>query len=290
MKTFLIVVSLLMNGLALAQSNWPLINYDAYNSKWAKSETKLKPPLKLVKAFGEADGAIAYFNGVVYSGYSDTPNRVVAYSLDTEQELWRFAIPGSRAGMGFSPAVSDSILLIGAQVSDSLYALNRFTGKVVWRLETFGLYARNACITDDRVYILGNRLYCLDLKSGREIWRFIVGGQTSPAVDGEHVYIGGRVIDKKTGLEVYSFSMNGMDPIVLDDNLFYFTARDSLCAVEKKIWKKKWAAPIPQGLWNNLYGGCTAVTDKTVTFVLWANWPAPAAIYTLNKENGQELW
>ncbi len=288
MKRYLLF--LVIWGACFAQTNWPLLNNDACNSNWARDEKVLSPPLKLANEFGIASDALSYYGGIIYSGVANTPNEVHAYSIATGQELWEFMVPNSGGSVGFCPAVSDSIVLVTGQGCDTLYALNRFNGALKWKKMMGRLYGRNACISGDQVFILSSQLYCLELKTGAEIWTFPLSGQASPIVDADYVFVLGRVINRKTRQEERSFPVLRDNSIALDEDNFYYGTGDSIIAVDKKTWSNKWRAKIPYGEWPEFHGSAMAITDQTLTFVMWKNLSNWAEIYTLNKENGVEMW
>lgn len=89
-----------------------------------------------------------------------------------------------------TPAVTDRLVLFGSE-DGHVYALDRETGKQVWRRHVGGPVG-SPVVALDKVFVgaLGT-LYSLALDTGQELWKYEVSdGITSPALVGDMVIVG----------------------------------------------------------------------------------------------------
>lgn len=107
---------------------------------------------------------------VVYFGSFDQ----CAYALDTNGKfLWRFetndAIP-----IGTNLAAKNDTLYFGSR-DNNLYAVK--DGNLVWKFKTNNMIFSKPIIEDGRVYFCSSdgNLYVADVKTGKELWRFVAG-------------------------------------------------------------------------------------------------------------------
>jgi outer membrane protein assembly factor BamB len=153
-------------------------------------------------------------------------------SGDALVQLWRVPLGPSYSG----PIVAGAVVYTTEtrdKESESVYAIERATGRQRWRAEwkgamtvpffaaANGSWIRSTPAYDgERLYVAGMRdvLVCLDAKTGAEVWRkdFVAELQTplpdfgfvcSPLVDGDAVYVqaGASVakLDKKNGAIIW---------------------------------------------------------------------------------------
>lgn len=122
------------------------------------------------------------------------------------------------------PVVSEEYLYIGDE--KRLYCFNALTGDKKWMFEStehhslpYGvdLYSSPA-VTNGYVYVgmTDYKVYCLDSKTGEELWNFPTGGivTSSPAISGGYVYVGSAdnkvyCLNAQTGYKVWDFSTRG---------------------------------------------------------------------------------
>jgi len=136
---------------------------------------------------------------------------VVALHRTTGAELWRYVGPGAHNDATQAPRVAGRFLLIAnvyAQGSDSgsFFALDRFTGDVVWRVTTGGIGPGEAPRERDGIVYVGagdTRVYAVDLVSGVQRWSRMTGGSVD-AVElcGRALLVNNlelRVLDPATG-------------------------------------------------------------------------------------------
>jgi outer membrane protein assembly factor BamB len=117
----------------------------------------------------------------------------------TPAVVWTFE-PPERGAILSSPCVTETRVFIAAVhdvgfiTSGAVYALDRATGKKVWRFDNGGemLHTYSSpCLADGRLYIgegmhanFACKLYCLDAATGRKLWHFQAAGhiESSPCV------------------------------------------------------------------------------------------------------------
>lgn len=154
------------------------------------------------------------------------------------EERWRIALGPSYSG----PVLAGNIILVTEtrdKETEHVRALDRMTGRELWQASWEGAMkvpffaASNGswiratpCIDGDRVYVAGMRdvLVCLDLATGREVWRvnFVeavksplpaFGFVSSPLVVGDYVFVqaaaGFVKLEKATGNIVWRVLEDG---------------------------------------------------------------------------------
>jgi outer membrane protein assembly factor BamB len=136
-------------------------------------------------------------DGLLYFGtYLAT---VIAVDWAKQETVWTY-----EAGRDFpfqsSAAVTDEVVVAGAR-DKHVHAIDRKTGKGVWKFPTRSRVDSSPVIAGDRVYVGSSdrNLYCLDLKTGKEVWTRNIGHPVtaSPAVGEGVLVIGGDGNDAK---------------------------------------------------------------------------------------------
>jgi len=93
-----------------------------------------------------------------------------------------------------SVAIKDSIVVTGTSDGAFINALNLFTGREIWRLQTQAPVWASPIINNNVAICPGNDgvVYGIDLFNGKELWRYSVGEKyfSSPVIDGNKLYIG----------------------------------------------------------------------------------------------------
>jgi outer membrane protein assembly factor BamB len=121
----------------------------------------------------------AYADGRVFIGegyHTDKDSKLFAIDAATGKKLWEFQTSSHTES---SPAVGEGKVVCGAG-DDGVYCLDAATGQKLWQyVIPGGLHVdSNPLIFQGRVYggsgtsekSHNNRLFCLDLKSGQEVW------------------------------------------------------------------------------------------------------------------------
>ena len=299
MKRFHLILIMLLLSISsvFAQYDWPMVNGGPQRRSWAEHETALAPPFQYTYSFLDCPGVcnISCKDNMAYFGMSTTPNTVKSYKLVSMDSVWSFQVPGSTSAIDFTPAVGGSLVLAGGQNGLGLFALNALTGMPTWSRPIGSLYNRHPVIDGNRVFVQRDSTYCLDLATGNTIWAVPVSTQSTPTIDGSHVYICGpattSALDKLTGQEVWSITGTGNNALAVDENYLYCDRSGNLSACNKNDGTIVWNYPIPGGIGlPNLDGDAIAVSDKYVCAVLWSNQNQKAELFTLNKQTGAFVW
>jgi serine/threonine protein kinase/outer membrane protein assembly factor BamB len=129
---------------------------------------------------------------------------------------WTFETGSSLASR---PAVADGVLVIGANVNDTVYGLDTATGLEVWRYKTGDSVVANPVIVDDVVYIGSHdgSMYALDFDNGEPIWEQAVDSEvTGGALATENAVVFGTdsgevwALDRTDGEPIWTFETGGM--------------------------------------------------------------------------------
>ncbi|MCE5272844.1 PQQ-binding-like beta-propeller repeat protein [bacterium] len=217
--------------------------------------------------------------GVLFAGCDDSC--LYAVEAASGRGVWKFR---SLAPVRSTPAVSEGVVCFTGG-DGSFYALRASDGDTFWEFATrgenhyssgglFGLAGRDTVLTDPwdffdsspaiwqgKVYFGSGdgSLYCLELATGREVWRFPTCDvvHSSPALAEGRVFVGGYdtnfyALDAETGRELWRFS-TGADPKgnlmrgnqgspAAGGGAVYFGSRDGhLYALEAASGKQLWA-------------------------------------------------
>jgi outer membrane protein assembly factor BamB len=119
--------------------------------------------------------------------------KVVCFSTDGKTQIWEYDDVENGATVFGSPAVSEGIVVIGAQ-DKKVHALDAATGARKWVFATRGDVDSSPAISGGRVFVgsKDKKLYVLDLKTGKSLYEFPAGRPitASPAIGEGVVVIG----------------------------------------------------------------------------------------------------
>jgi len=146
--------------------------------------------------------APAYYNGVIYFiGNDNERNKEdFIYAMDAKEGkvLWKYLICQNEELS--SPVIYDGILYIGT--FNDIIAIDINTQKEVWRytLKMESIYGYNASRAGDpllysnKLYIASKsgRIFCLDPKTGKEIWIQKIDGSNGVFIDNNIIYSLGK--------------------------------------------------------------------------------------------------
>jgi len=132
---------------------------------------------------------------------------------------WSFAAP--RPKLDFAVAKSTPVLfedrVIFGTDGGTLWGVERLTGRIEWQMsipdKTGKGIVSSPALHEGRVYVGGydGTLYCLDARTGKRIWAnpccSWIG--SSPAIDGDRLYIGLEYADSVKGGAVAAFDLDG---------------------------------------------------------------------------------
>jgi len=218
--------------------------------------------------FGSLDGSVY---GVPIPEDAPTPLRIrqadgfriSAEHEETEAELavdsagdesgapsvrWRRRLDGP---VGRAPAIDDTTVFVGA--GHALLALDRATGREIWRARFSGEASTRPVLTDGLV-LVGSRddaLYALDAATGAERWRFATGGDivASATIHDRTVFFGSRdgflyALDSDDGRERWRRQLDVIHstPTSAGDALFVATRGDRVRGLSLADGDELWVA------------------------------------------------
>ncbi len=199
-------------------------------------------------------------------------------------------IPGFQS----SPTVTGDLVLIGDE-DGVFHAVDRATGKLRWKYETFAEIISSAAVVGEKI-IFGSydaTLYCLNAADGKEIWKFETADRIngSPAVSGNITFVTGcdthlRAINIETGKEEFDMPLERFliaSPAVRDGMLYVGSHESEFLAIEiakqEIVWQfKNERSELP-------IHSSAAVTDEVVVFG-----GQDKQLHCLDRKTGEEKW
>lgn len=198
------------------------------------------------KTAGIVRSTPAVKDGVVYAG--STEGILYALGAADGKELWKFMIAGNamkNEDFGFdrraiisSPVIAGDKILAGGR-DGFLYAVNKQTGKEVWRVDHQVSWVISSVAVKDSIVVTGTSdgrfVQAVSLNTGKEIWKYRTKNivWSSPLIVNNQVYIGSHeaqlfCFDLHTGKRLNSFQTGGIifTAPVVQDSLLYFGCDD----------------------------------------------------------------
>lgn len=195
-----------------------------------------------------------------------------------------------------TPAVSGQRIFVGSYTPPAVQALDRRTGRRLWRLNAGGPVESSPVVVGGLVYATSKdrRVYAIDERTGRVRWAFRTGGEVkdSPSVVGGRVYVGNYAaqvfaLDAKTGRVHWQKSYGGVlgDRIyssvpIVGRTAYFATVRGNIYAVDSRDGSTRWQASIPGYVYS------TPAISKGRLFL--GNYPG--SIYAFDARTGRRLW
>ena len=161
--------------------------------------------------------------------------RVYAFDYNDYKNLFEVDLPLSTYGeVKSSPVFHDGLLYVSTRSANEkgeMYAINAYTGEIIWRSGNVGNFTSTPAISDQYIFIGSEEgtFYCIQRSDGKVKWKYstknkIIG---SPAITGEYVIIGGNdgyvyAFQQDTGEVRYSQSLGNeiiTSPIISDHKL-----------------------------------------------------------------------
>ena len=248
---------------------------------------------------------------VVYFGSND--HHLYAVNSRTGQQLWRFDAGG---WVMTPPAIADGVVYVGSgcagdvicidgpNQTNQLVALDRQTGRELWRFPTaMGVWSSPAVV--EGVVYFGSYdgfLYAVNRESGQEVWRFRAENSivSSPAVGDDILYFGSGcfqctlfsqekantflyAVDRQTGQELWRFQADGYvesTPAVVDGVVYFGSNDRTLYAVDSRSGQVKWQL--------KTFGRITSSPAVTHDRVYVTN--HDRNLYAIDRQTGQEVW
>ncbi len=197
---------------------------------------------------GAIKASPSYHDGRVY--VADYQSSMFCADAASGQLLWRTNTskvqPFGEGGFYSSPAVAFGHVY-AARDDGTIYAFDEKTGKVDWFLPTHNFIYGSPAVarvpgTPPSVYIGGydEHLYALDAISGKQRWRFDVGGPVpgTSTVIGHTVYTSSFKtramigVDARSGKKTFSLRQAGYTPVVSDGRHLFAVGYYELIGLE----------------------------------------------------------
>ena len=305
-------------------NDWPMFMAGPQHRGQVDPDAKL--PLQEPRLAWRFDVHAAVSASPVVSGHQlfigAENGNLYAINLQTHQLQWLFH---ARGGIASTPAVANGLVVFLAR-DGGLHALDAASGAVAWTFRTQGealfaahgmfgqplgpepvpdpwdLYLSSPLIHDGKVYVGSSdqRVYALDLRSGKLAWVFKTGGMvhSSPALAGANIVVGswdGAVyaLDAASGAEKWRYQTQGeqkhsimfgiqASPSV-DSDTVYIGSRDGyFYALDAASGKRKWRYDA-RGAW---VVGTAAIDEENV----YVGTSDSGLLLALDKRSGAEKY
>lgn len=184
----------------------------------------------------------------------------------TGQLVWRY---NASASVTASPLVTDSGLVIVGSCDSYIYALDRYTGKLVWKIATGGPVLASASKVGHRIpagvddtgkptsrsagVLVGSsdgKLYAIEEVAGQVIWTFTSDGPitAAPVLYGDRLYLTNRsgslyALQPATGRQLWTQRIAGSishSPAVDDQRVYVGTTEGGVFALDNTTGKMIW--------------------------------------------------
>ena len=147
--------------------------------------------------------------------YASHQNFVRAIDLKSQSVAWKT----ENFRTNTSPSVGESSVYFAFNLTGSVYAVDRETGREKWRAQLADMLAISTpSIGQENIFVSGRDgfLYSINKNTGQLAWKFNTGSSisTSPIITKNTVYVGNSdgkfvAIEIETGEEIWSFETNG---------------------------------------------------------------------------------
>jgi outer membrane protein assembly factor BamB len=300
MMVLLFIATACTMHTAVAQ-DWPMVNGNKERTSYVDN-TQFQPPLRVTGpgALNSANiNPFAFYDGVLYGARSGEPNYTVAVDAATGNVLWSFEMPGTRAAMNHVPAVSEDLVLCGAQNCKSLYALDRHSGVEQWSLPVVSLSARHTLIDGDRAYVMTDTLFCIELSTGTVLWTYDIAttGAGTPSVDDKAVYANvGRflfAVDKVNGSELWRVASKDRSyaQVIAGSDTLYASNQKAVRAINRDDGSIIWETDLPEiNVVAELVVGRMALAPDLICHAAWSDTTGVAALIALERSTGAVRW
>ena len=237
--------------LAPGKKSWSSFRHDLNQSGVASSEL----PAKLEKLWEVSLGDQILATAAIVGDFVYVPclsGELVCLKRSNGEKVWAYKsvekVEANSFAPGFksSPTVTSDAIYLGDE-EGVFHAIDRKSGKGLWKFETQGEIYSSAAVTEGRILFgsYDNNLYCLDME-GKLAWKFGTQGYVhcAPAVVDGVTFIAGcdehlRTIDIMTGEERAALKLETYliaSPAVIGDILYVGTYASEVVAVD---WRKQ---------------------------------------------------
>lgn len=265
---------------------------------------------------GAVETSPSVVNGIVYVGSDDG----CVYALDAANGtlIWNYSTGGP---VQSSPAVVGGVVYIGGYHSHAVFALNAYTGALVWSSPTDSIYPNeisSTAVANGLVYVdicnngYGGELDSFNASTGNLVWKYAPGNAwlpSSPAVYGGEVYIGTSqevvALDATSGEPSWSYFVLSNGPSSYGGSPIYFgysslSISDGLLYIgTNNQTVEAWNASTGAFVWSgNIKGAVDFSTIAAANGAVYAStsWGGtigtlqPPGVTALNAKSGALLW
>ena len=279
-----------------AQNDWPMYNGNSGRTSYVRSPGHVSIGGGFIPhGFPvESCGAISISGPTVFIASLDrTPNIVASYSGDGQRH-WLFEVTGSLSGMNFTAPIFENLVYAGGQRGLGLFALHRSTGAVQWSKPMRSLYSRSPIISGDKLYVIGDSLYCLAARTGEVVWKDRLSEQGSVAVDDSQVYAWNdtqtlHAFDKGNGRPQWNVPNTERASLAVDADGLFSIHQGNVVSRNKADGTVIWSCPHPTSK-ATFSVNALAVTDDRVLCAIWENAEKKGMLYSINKQSGTKQW
>jgi outer membrane protein assembly factor BamB/subtilase family serine protease len=253
-----------------------------------------------------ADGKVFVYCGG-WEGMYSTYTYLVALNESNGKVLWGTRIGPRVKGSWATPTYNNGkIYVSSAQNVYCIDATKECTGPILWEF-TFrdggGSVNGGPVVADGKVYVGswdGGHYYCLDAKTGYELWRFKINGnaQSTPAVAYGRVFFGDWNSDKSP--QAYAVDMDDAyvfwnttasricGSFTVSDGIVYFSTIDyTFYALDAgngtPIWKS-------QVRYTDSTPALYTPSSSSRSYVYVASGYTTKRMYCFNAKNGETIW
>ncbi|MBI2843175.1 MAG: PQQ-binding-like beta-propeller repeat protein [Armatimonadetes bacterium] len=250
------------------------------------------------KSGGAISSSPAVSNGIVYAVAMDGKVHAVDAASGKQiwatkicSKLWVYDIPTLITEMWSSPCVVNGKLYVGSG-DGGVYALDAYTGEIIWRVETQAAVCSSPAVVDGVLYIgsaNNGNVYALDADTGAEVWRCNVGAGVfgSVAYAYGNVYVSchdGKLygINADTGSIAWRFNCQMFaTPSVCDGVVYAGSAGGGvLLAFDAFTGREIWRASTMSAFWS-----CPAISGGNIYIGC-----CDSHLYCFDRKTGKMLW
>lgn len=198
----------------------------------------------------------SYCDGVLY--VNNQRGETIAIRAHNRQVVWRRQ---TAQVYDSTPAIAGDRIIVGSFRPGDVQALDRQTGRRLWRLVAGGPVESSPVVVNGLVYATSKdrRVYAIDERTGRVRWAVATGGdiKDSPSVVGGLVYVGNYAaevlaLNARTGAVRWRRALGGVlgdriySSIAIADGVAYFaTVRGHVYALDARTGTTRWQQTIP---------------------------------------------
>jgi outer membrane protein assembly factor BamB len=201
----------------------------------------------------------------------------------------------ARLGVGaiYAPAaVRDGLVYVGT-TGGTFDAVRESDGSLVWMFAAGGPIYGGPLVTGEHVFFVCDNgyLFKLDRKTGKEAWRYDLGGERAPRILPHPI---ADTVEPRIG--EFDFEMSSPKPQLADGVLYVGSGDGSFHAIDAETGKRVWrfeppenAGPPPSTPWNPV-GSTKIRTDALIDGPRVVFGSFGQRLRALDRKSGTEIW